>query len=188
MLRISFPASSGETLREAARGTRRWSCRLFPQMSGSFQRPTSELAAISSCAAGSPCRSRSGWIGRRFRSCARDSRPLARPTPYTCCGARRAVDDGAPAGEECVAHPLINRAHLLVGIDAARAAPIVLEVIDAPSCDRCCASCSSWPVAVPSYPAQVSVSGVRRTAPLPNTFRMDVVGQRLHVGELGIRW
>src|ERR1700730_12247558 len=57
----------------------------------------------------------------------------ATPLPHVCATIlAEAVKDGASCLQERVAHLLVDRLHLFVGVDVASAAPIVFEIVHAP--------------------------------------------------------
>src|SRR6185437_9400901 len=94
-----------------------------------------------------------------------------------------AENDGPPRLAQCFSHPLINRAQLRAWPDVQGGTPVVLEIVDSPfrpgACiDRLVPIAALEPGAAPGSGARVD--------PELQAPRMQVIRQRLHVGELRI--
>src|SRR5262249_36754707 len=96
----------------------------------------------------------------------------------------KAVDNWPLCAEQCLAHDLINSRHFFVRIERARAAPVVLQIIDSPG------SVSARVLLFVSVTTFITRAGVwsrRRINSQLQAFAVDVISERLHVGKFLVR-
>src|SRR5215472_13433324 len=93
----------------------------------------------------------------------------------------QAVHDGAVGGVQRFAHLLVHGTHGRVGIEVAGATPVVLEVIDAPFS---VGFCVLGFVAVAAFITGAGVRTGRGVDAELQSLGGNIVGERLHVGEL----
>ena len=87
---------------------------------------------------------------------------------------------GRPAAAKRVAHLLVDGLHVVVRVEIARAAPIVLEIVDAPGGPGAGVLLL---VGVAAFVAGAGVGSGRGIDADLETLAVDVIGQRFHVGE-----
>src|SRR5262249_52697259 len=92
----------------------------------------------------------------------------------------KAVDDGTAGGLESVTHLLIDGGHLFVGIQDSRAAPVVLQIVDAPGS---IASRVLLFMPVAAFITRACIGPGRAINPELQSLAVNVVGQRFHVRE-----
>ena len=101
-------------------------------MSGSFQCPGPAYGAVGTCFS-NRWRSCSPSCRRCRPSCATDCRPPARPTPTRRPGRTRTSCRRSAAPSPAARRPSSGKpAAIVVLVDLSRAAPVVLQIVDAP--------------------------------------------------------